>query len=52
MHDKRLKAGLPSQRWVIPGGRHGFDNYPPPQEFWNQIIDFCDQQIGDSQDQL
>lgn len=46
MHKLRLKAGLPSQRWVIPGGRHGFDKYPPLEEFWDKVIDFCDQQIG------
>lgn len=45
LHQARLRAGLPSERWVIPGGEHGFDNYPPAEEFWNRIIDFCDRSI-------
>jgi fermentation-respiration switch protein FrsA (DUF1100 family) len=45
LHQSRLQAGLPSKRWLIEGGEHGFDNYPPPQIFWNRVIDFCDQQL-------
>jgi pimeloyl-ACP methyl ester carboxylesterase len=45
LHQTRLRAGLPSRWWVIEGGEHGFDNYPPPEIFWNQVIDFCDQQL-------
>ena len=41
LHQARLNRGLPSERWVIPGGEHGFDNYPAPLEFWNRVIDWC-----------
>lgn len=42
MHQLRLQAGLPSRRLVIPGGEHGFDNYPPPEEFWGSVLDYFD----------
>jgi dipeptidyl aminopeptidase/acylaminoacyl peptidase len=42
MHDARLAAGLASERWVLPGGEHGFDNYPPQDEFWARVLDFFD----------
>ena len=40
MHEARQKAGLESELWVLPGGEHGFDNYPPEGIFWNRILDF------------
>lgn len=46
MHQARLAAGLPSQRWLLPGGEHGFDNYPPPGIFWNRVLDFFDKSVG------
>lgn len=46
MQEARLAAGLPSERWLIPGGEHGFDNYPPLEEFWGRIVDFCDLHLG------
>jgi dipeptidyl aminopeptidase/acylaminoacyl peptidase len=42
----RREAGLPSERWVLPGGEHGFDNYPPPGIFWNRVLDFFDAALG------
>ncbi len=45
MHDARLGAGVPSERWVLPGGEHGFDNYPPQDEFWGRVLDFFDSAI-------
>jgi hypothetical protein len=42
----RQTAGLPTELWIIPGGEHGFDNYPPPDIFWNKILDFYDQSLG------
>lgn len=42
----RRQAGLPTERWVIPGGEHGFDNYPPAEEFWNRVMDFYDRALG------
>ncbi len=46
MHEARLAAGLPSRRWVLPGGEHGFDNYPPEGLFWNRVADFFDDALG------
>jgi hypothetical protein len=46
MHEARLRAGLPSELWVLPGGEHGFDNYPPEGIFWNRILDFFDRALG------
>lgn len=46
MHEARLEAGLPSELWVLPGGEHGFDNYPPEGIFWNRILDFFDRALG------
>ncbi|MCY4626776.1 MAG: prolyl oligopeptidase family serine peptidase [Acidobacteria bacterium] len=46
LHDARLAAGLPSRRWILPGGEHGFDDYPPPGIFWNRIADFFDDALG------
>jgi dipeptidyl aminopeptidase/acylaminoacyl peptidase len=46
MHQLRLESGLPSRRMVIEGGEHGFDNYPPPEEFWGEVLDFCDQYVN------
>jgi dipeptidyl aminopeptidase/acylaminoacyl peptidase len=46
MHQARLAAGLPSELWVLPGGEHGFDNYPPEGIFWNRILDFFDRALG------
>ncbi len=46
MHELRLERGLPSGRWVLPGGEHGFDNYPPEGIFWNRILDFFDKALG------
>ena len=46
MHQARLDAHLPSQLWVLPGGEHGFDNYPPEGIFWNRILDFFDRALG------
>ena len=45
MHRARQRAGLVSERWVLPGGEHGFDNYPPQDEFWGRILDFFDSAI-------
>jgi len=42
----RREAGLPTERWLIPGGEHGFDNYPPAEEFWNRVMDFYDAALG------
>ena len=46
MHEDRLRAGLPSEIWILPGGEHGFDNYPPEGIFWNRILDFLDRSLG------
>lgn len=46
MHEKRLTAGLPSLRWVLPGAEHGFDDYPPRGIFWNRVADFFDDALG------
>jgi hypothetical protein len=46
MHEDRLAADLPSEIWILPGGEHGFDNYPPPGIFWNRILDFMDRALG------
>jgi hypothetical protein len=46
MHDARRRAGLESELWVLPGGEHGFDNYPPEGIFWNRILDFFDRALG------
>ncbi len=46
MHEDRRKAGLPSELWILPGGEHGFDNYPPEGIFWNRILDFFDRALG------
>jgi dipeptidyl aminopeptidase/acylaminoacyl peptidase len=46
MHGARRSAGLVSERWVLPGGEHGFDNYPPQDEFWGRILDFFDSAIA------
>lgn len=46
MADERQSAGLPTEVWMIPGGEHGFDNYPPPEVLWNRILDFYDQVLG------
>ena len=46
MHEDRLRAGLPSELWILPGGEHGFDNYPPEGIFWNRILDFLDRALG------
>jgi acetyl esterase/lipase len=48
MHEARLKAGVPSELWILPGGEHGFDNYPPEGIFWNRILDFFDRALGGS----
>ena len=45
MHEERLRAGLPSEIWILPGGEHGFDNYPPEGIFWNRILDFLDRAL-------
>ena len=44
--EARLKAGLPTERWVISGGEHGFDNYPPAREFWDRVLDFTDRALA------
>ncbi len=46
MHEDRLRVGLPSEIWILPGGEHGFDNYPPEGIFWNRILDFLDRALG------
>lgn len=46
MHEVRIRAGLPSEIWILPGGEHGFDNYPPEGIFWNRILDFFDRALG------
>ena len=46
MHQARREAGLESELWVLPGGEHGFDNYPPEGIFWNRILDFFDRALG------
>lgn len=46
MHEARRQAGLESELWVLPGGEHGFDNYPPEGIFWNRILDFFDRALG------
>lgn len=46
MHEARVRAGLPSEIWILPGGHHGFDNYPPEGIFWNRILDFFDRALG------
>lgn len=45
MHAARRSAGLASERWVLPGGEHGFDNYPPQDEFWGRVLGFFDSAI-------
>jgi hypothetical protein len=46
MAEARKKAGLPTERWLLPGGQHGFDNYPPEGIFWNRVLDFFDAALG------
>ncbi len=46
MHEDRRRAGLESELWILPGGQHGFDNYPPEGIFWNRILDFLDRALG------
>ena len=46
MHQARLSQGMLSERWLMPGGEHGFDNYPPQGIFWNRILDFFDSALG------
>ena len=46
LHEARRGAGLPSELWELPGGEHGFDNYPPEGIFWNRILDFFDEALG------
>ncbi|MEE8349797.1 MAG: prolyl oligopeptidase family serine peptidase [Acidobacteriota bacterium] len=46
MDQARREAGLPTELWSIPGGRHGFDDYPPPVDFWNRVLDFYDEALG------
>lgn len=46
MATNRQTAGLPTELWIIPGGEHGFDNYPPSDIFWDRILDFYDQSLG------
>ena len=46
LHEARLAAGLPSRRWVFPGGEHGFDDYPLPGILWNRVADFFDDALG------
>ena len=46
LHEARLAAGLPSRRWVLPGGEHGFDDYPLPGILWNRVADFFDDALG------
>jgi fermentation-respiration switch protein FrsA (DUF1100 family) len=46
MHEARRRKGLPSELWILPGGEHGFDNYPPEGIFWNRILDFFDRALG------
>lgn len=46
LHEARLAAGLPSRRWVLPGGEHGFDDYPPRGILWNRVADFFDDALG------
>lgn len=46
MHDARERAGLESRIWILPGGEHGFDDYPPEGIFWNRILDFFDEALG------
>ncbi len=48
MVEKRRNAGLPTELWVIEGGEHGFDNYPPAEVFWNRIADFFDRALEGS----
>jgi dipeptidyl aminopeptidase/acylaminoacyl peptidase len=50
--ESRRQAGLPTERWVLPGGEHGFDNYPPPGIFWNRILDFFDSALGGAPPEL
>lgn len=46
LHAARLEAGRSSRRWVLPGGEHGFDEYPLPGILWNRIADFFDDALG------
>ena len=46
MAQVRREAGLPTEMWSIPGGRHGFDDYPPPTVFWDRVLDFYDESLG------
>ena len=46
LHEARLAADLPSRRWILPGGEHGFDDYPPRGIFWNRVADFFDDALG------
>lgn len=41
----RQASGLPTEIWIIPGGRHGFDDYPPPKVFWDRVLDFYNQSL-------
>lgn len=46
MAEARRGAGLPTERWVLSGGEHGFDNYPPEGIFWSRVLDFFDRALG------
>ncbi len=45
MVEIRRRSGLSTELWVIPGGEHGFDNYPPVEIFWSRIADFFDRSL-------
>ena len=46
MAEVRRREGLPTEQWILPGGEHGFDSYPPTGIFWNRVIDFFDRALG------
>ncbi len=46
MHAARLAAGLPSERWVLPGVGHQPSRIVRPEEFWDRVLDFYDAAIG------
>jgi dipeptidyl aminopeptidase/acylaminoacyl peptidase len=42
----RRAAGLPTEVWWLPGGEHGFDNYPPMDAYWDRVLTFYESVIG------
>jgi len=47
MHEARLAAGLPSERWLLRGVGHDLPRTRPVSEYWDRVLDFLDAAIGE-----